>query len=558
MAVSRSDLRTLLLIGMGPDRTNQEERAAASADAVIRLEDVQRVTESALAYLDLDDLLRELLDRVTDILEADTAAVLLVEEGGRTLAARAAKGLEEEVERGFTVPVGRGFAGRVAFTREPVVIEDLDQAAIRPVNPLFYEKGVRSLLGVPLVVEGEVIGVLHVGSLTRREFHEGDIELLQLVANRVALSIERSRLMVQGQIAATLQRSLLPRQLPQVPGLRMAARYLPAADESAVGGDWYDVIELGNNSIGFVIGDVAGHGMAAATFMGQLRSAIRAYALDTDGPGAVITKLAEFSDRMDSRMATVVYATLNLSTWVVRFARAGHPYPLLLRADGSTEFLSDAGGPPLGAVGGQTYDEQAVTLLPGETLVLYTDGLIERRGSQLSEGEATLAEVASTAPDEPELMCQAITSRLTENLAIADDIAILTVQTVGLDELLEVEVPAEPSQLATARHLIRRWVEANRGTDDDCAAFAIAVSEACANSIEHAYGPRDGTVHVRASLVEGEAEVTIRDRGKWRPPRDNHRGKGIPMMKEFMDDVSVEPGENGTTVKLTRLLREGR
>ena len=543
---------------MGPDRTNQEERAAASADAVIRLEDVQRVTESALAYLDLDDLLRELLDRVTDILEADTAAVLLVEEGGRTLAARAAKGLEEEVERGFTVPVGRGFAGRVAFTREPVVIEDLDQAAIRPVNPLFREKGVRSLLGVPLVVEGEVIGVLHVGSLTRREFREGDIELLQLVANRVALSIERSRLMVQGQIAATLQRSLLPRQLPQVPGLRMAARYLPAADESAVGGDWYDVIELGNNSIGFVIGDVAGHGMAAATFMGQLRSAIRAYALDTDGPGAVITKLAEFSDRMDSRMATVVYATLNLSTWVVRFARAGHPYPLLLRADGSTEFLSDAGGPPLGAVGGQTYDEQAVTLLPGETLVLYTDGLIERRGSQLSEGEATLAEVASTAPDEPELMCQAITSRLTENLAIADDIAILTVQTVGLDELLEVEVPAEPSQLATARHLIRRWVEANQGTDDDCAAFAIAVSEACANSIEHAYGPRDGTVHVRASLVESEAEVTIRDRGKWRPPRGNNRGKGIPMMEEFMDDVSVEPGENGTTVKLTRRLREGR
>ena len=543
---------------MGPDRTNQEERAAAAADAVIRLEDVQRVTESALAYLDLDDLLRELLDRVTDILEADTAAVLLVEEGGRTLAARAAKGLEEEVERGFTVPVGRGFAGRVAFTREPVVIEDLDQAAIRPVNPLFREKGVRSLLGVPLVVEGEVIGVLHVGSLTRREFREGDIELLQLVANRVALSIERSRLMVQGQIAATLQRSLLPRQLPQVPGLRMAARYLPAADESAVGGDWYDVIELGNNSIGFVIGDVAGHGMAAATFMGQLRSAIRAYALDTDGPGAVITKLAEFSDRMDSRMATVVYATLNLSTWVVRFARAGHPYPLLLRADGSTEFLSDAGGPPLGAVGGQTYDEQAVTLLPGETLVLYTDGLIERRGSQLSEGEATLAEVASTAPDEPELMCQAITSRLTENLAIADDIAILTVQTVGLDELLEVEVPAEPSQLATARHLIRRWVEANQGSDDDCAAFAIAVSEACANSIEHAYGPRDGTVHVRASLVEGEAEVTIRDRGKWRPPRGNNRGKGIPMMEEFMDDVSVEPGENGTTVKLTRLLREGR
>ncbi len=426
---------------MTPDPTNQEGSAAAT-DEVIRLEDVQRVTESALAYLDLDDLLKELLDRVTDILDADTAAVLLVEEGGRTLAARAAKGLEEEVERGFRLPVGRGFAGRVAFTREPVVVDDLEASPIQPVNPLFREKGVRSLLGVPLVVEGEVIGVLHVGSLTKREFQESDIELLQLVADRVALSIERSRLMVQGQIAATLQRSLLPRKLPQVTGLRMAARYLPAADQSAVGGDWYDVIELNNPCVGFVIGDVAGHGMAAATFMGQLRSAIRAYALDTDGPAEVITKLAEFSDRMHSRMATVIYATLNLNTWEVRIARAGHPYPLLVRPEGKAEFISNGGGPPIGTVGGHVYDEQTLTLSAGETLVLYTDGLIERRGDRLSDGEAALIEVAAAAPDEPELKCQAITTRLTEDAAIADDIAILAVQTVGLNELLEVEVAA--------------------------------------------------------------------------------------------------------------------
>jgi len=545
---------------MTPDRINHEESAPVAADEneVIRVEDVQRVTESALAYLDLDDLLRELLDRLTDILDADTAAVLLVEEGGRTLAARAAKGLEDEVERGFKLPVGRGFAGRIAFTREPVVIEDLERSTVQPVNPLFREKGLRSLLGVPLLVEGEVIGVLHVGSLTQREFHDRDIELLQLVADRVALSIERSRLMVQGQIASTLQRSLLPRKLPQVPGLRMAGRYLPAADESAIGGDWYDVIELDGPCLGFVIGDVAGHGMAAATFMGQLRSAIRAYALDTPGPGEVMTKLGEFSDRMHSRMATVIYATLNLSTWEVRIARAGHPYPLLIRADGSTEFLSDASGPPIGTVGGQVYDEQAVTLSAGETLLLYTDGLIERRGHQITEGETALVEVAASAPDEPELKCQAITSRLTEDTAIADDIAILAVQTVGLHELLEVEVPAEPAQLATARHLIRRWVEANDGSDDDCAAFAIAVSEACANSIEHAYGPQDATIELRAALVDGVATVRIRDNGEWREPRGGNRGRGIPIMREFMDDVSIERSERGTTVHLRRRLREGR
>jgi serine phosphatase RsbU (regulator of sigma subunit)/anti-sigma regulatory factor (Ser/Thr protein kinase) len=542
---------------MTPDPTNQEGSAAAT-DEVIRLEDVQRVTESALAYLDLDDLLKELLDRVTDIVQADTAAVLLVEEEGRTLVARSAKGLEEEVERGFRLPVGRGFAGRVALTREPVVIEDLDESAIQPVNPLFAEKGVRSLLGVPLVVEGEVIGVLHVGTLTQREWHESDIELLQLVADRVALSIERSRLMIQGQIAETLQRSLLPRKLPQVPGLRMAARYLPAADESAVGGDWYDVLDLKNQCVGFAIGDVAGHGMAAATFMGQLRSAIRAYAIDSDGPGEVITKLAEFSDRMHSRMATVIYATLNLSTWEVRFARAGHPYPLLLRSDGRTEFLSDSGGPPLGIRAGKAYEEHALTLSPGETLLLYTDGLIERRGKQLSEGETALVEVAVSSPDEPELKCQAITSRLTQDIVIPDDIAVLVIQTVGLHGLLEVEVPAEPAQLATARHLIRRWVEANNGTDDDCAAFAIALTEACANSIEHAYGPVNATIDLHASLENGVATVTIRDHGEWRESRGGNRGRGIWIMREFMDDVSIERTAQGTTVNLHRRLREGR
>jgi anti-sigma regulatory factor (Ser/Thr protein kinase) len=338
----------------------------------------------------------------------------------------------------------------------------------------------------------------------------------------------------------------------------MAARYLPAALESAVGGDWYDVIELENQNIGLVIGDVAGHGMAAATFMGQLRSAIRAYALDSATPAEVLTKLANFSDRMHSRMATVVYATLNLNTWEARVARAGHPYPLLIRADGAAEFLSETGGPPLGTVSGQDYDEEVLTLAPGESLLLYTDGLIERRGRQLSEGEKALVEVATAAPDEPELKCQAITAQLTQGAEIADDIAVLVVETVGLDELLEVEVPAKPAQLMTARHLIRRWVEANEGTDDDCAAFAIAVSEACANSIEHAYGPGDATMHVRASLTDGEATVTIIDHGEWQEePRARNRGRGIPIMREFMDDVAIEPSAEGTTVHLRRRLREG-
>jgi serine phosphatase RsbU (regulator of sigma subunit)/anti-sigma regulatory factor (Ser/Thr protein kinase) len=524
-----------------------------SDEALDRLSDVQRVTEAGLAYLDLEDLLNELLSRVVEILEVDTSAILLIEDDGRTLAARAAKGLEEEVERGFRLPVGRGFAGRVAATRAPVAIPDLDHSPVTVVNPLMREKNVRSLLGVPLIVEGALIGVLHVGSLTQREFTDDDIQLLQLVADRVALSIERSRLVVQGRIAQTLQRSLLPRNLPQLPGLTMAARYLPATIEGSVGGDWYDVIELGHRRLGVSVGDVAGHGMSAATYMGQLRSAVRAYALEYERPSEVLRKLSVFAERERARMATVVYATISLATSEIDLARAGHPYPLLLRADGEATFLTEASGPPVG-IGGNSYDEQRVRLDPGDTLILYTDGLIERRGSQLAVGEEALVEAAREAPAEPELMCPAIIDRLTTSGEVQDDIAVLAIRSIGLGAKLEFEIPAVAEQLATARHLVRRWVMANDGDDDDCSAFAIAVSEACANSIEHAYGPRDESVSIRAELADGEATVRVGDKGEWRDPRGENRGRGIHVMREFMDDVSIDTGETGTTVELRRRL----
>ena len=531
--------------------------ATVAEEAIARLGDVQRVTESALAFLDLEDLLNELLVRVVEILRADTSAILLVEDDGRTLAARAAKGLEEEVERGFRLPIGRGFAGRVAATKQPVVIRDIDNSPLKPINPLFWEKSVRSLAGVPLIVEGEVIGVLHVGSLTPRDFTDADVQLLQLVADRVALSIERSRLAVQGRIAQTLQRSLLPRSLPQLPGLSMAARYLPASDEAAVGGDWYDVIELGHRRLALSIGDVAGHGMPAATYLGQLRSAVRAYALDEQSPSELMARLARFADRERSRMATMIYAVLNLDTWTVDFARAGHPYPLVVRSDGSATLMTDASGPPLGTGGEAVYNDQHIQLGSGDTLLLYTDGLIERRGSQLTDGESALVDAATAASEEPELKVREVIERLTEGAEIADDIAVLAVKAVGLHDLIEVEVPALPEQLATIRHLIRRWVTANGGGDDDCAAFAIAVTEACANSIEHAYGPEDAGITVKAEAEEGVVSVTVSDRGAWRESRGENRGRGIPLMKEFMDDVSIDRGGEGTTVMLRRKLRDG-
>jgi anti-sigma regulatory factor (Ser/Thr protein kinase)/putative methionine-R-sulfoxide reductase with GAF domain len=534
------------------DPRTQEE---STEEAVARLEDVQRVTESALAYLNLEELLTELLERVVEILRVDTAAILLVEDDGRTLAARAAKGLEEEVERGFRLPIGRGFAGRIAATREPVVIDDLDRSPVEVVNPLFQEKGIRSLLGVPLVIEGALIGILHVGSLTLREFRDSDADLLQLVGDRVALAIERSRLAVQDRVARTLQRSLLPRALPLRPGLRLAASYLPAARETVVGGDWYDVLELAPRCLGLAIGDVAGHGMAAATSMGQLRSALRAYAFDVRDPGEVLTKLGRFADREPSPMATMVYATLDLETWEFAFARAGHPYPLLVGHDRKASYLMEASGPPLGSGNGAEYESVRVILEPGERVVLYTDGLIERRGAGLSEGEAALAEAAESAPDDPELACGAIIARLTEGDEIADDVAMLVVQSIGLEGDLQFAMPARADQLVALRQLLRNWLSGNGATEDDRDAFAIAATEACANAIRHAHVPGDAEVEVRATLEAGTATVTIRDSGGWREPREEHRGWGIPVMRAFMDDVQIEAENDGTTVVLRRRLR---
>ena len=160
-----------------------------------QLESLQRVTDAALAYLSEDELLTALLDRITEILRSDTAAILLLEPGGEMLHARAAKGLEEEVEQGTPPARGRGFAGRIVAERRAIAIPDVDHADV--LNPILREKGIRSLLGVPLLVEGRALGVLHVGSLTPREFTAEDQELLQLAADRAAIAIDHAHLFAQ-------------------------------------------------------------------------------------------------------------------------------------------------------------------------------------------------------------------------------------------------------------------------------------------------------------------------------------------------------------------------
>ena len=221
-------------LGAGQVALELDDSITAPAE---QLRDLVRMSDPALSELEFDRLLDELLVRVKGLLGVDTAAILLYDHPTNELVARAAKGIEEEVEQGVRIPVGRGFAGRIAKERVAIFIADVDHADI--MNPILRQKGIRSLIGVPLIVEGDLIGVLHVGSLVPRTFDLRDLSVLELAAARAAPAIERGRLLLalerEHRNAVMMQRSLLPGKLGRIAGVTLSARYLPARDE--VGGD---------------------------------------------------------------------------------------------------------------------------------------------------------------------------------------------------------------------------------------------------------------------------------------------------------------------------------
>src|SRR5205085_7966948 len=193
---------------------SDETRDASTADELLRR--IESVTDIALAHLGVEDLLVELLERVQGLLDVDTAAVLLLDPSGEYLVATAAKGIEAEVRQGVRIPLGRGFAGRIAADKQPVLLEHVDHTNV--LNPILRERGIRSLLGVPLLSSGEVIGVLHVGTLGARRLTEDEVRLLQIVADRVGFAIQSRRVAIERAAATVLQRSVLPARLPAVAG----------------------------------------------------------------------------------------------------------------------------------------------------------------------------------------------------------------------------------------------------------------------------------------------------------------------------------------------------
>ena len=535
----------------------REQSARAEAEALAgTVSRLDRLTEAALADQSLEELLDELLAHVSALLDTDTAAILLLDEERQVLEVKAERGLYGSADVRFTVPVGVGFAGSIVSEHRSIAIDDVTEAGV--LSPILRQ-GVRSLLGVPLPADDRVIGVMHVGTIRPRKFSAEDTFVLQLAAERAGRAIERARRFQQEhETAVTLQRSLLPDRLPDVTGLALAARYLPGAAGTEVGGDWYDVIPLADGRVGIVMGDVVGRGIPAASLMGQLRNGLRAYAIEGHSPAAVLERLDRLVQSLTpGRMATLLYMVLEPDGRSAVVGNAGHLPPLIAEPGTEPRLLEGMRGVPLGVLPYASFEDMRVRLGPGSTLVLYTDGLVEERGVSI---EARLGDLrrAATAPFEgPNELCERLLGELLPEGPGIDDVAVLALTTAPVStDRLAITLPAEPEALITARRGLRNWL-AEVGVEPDVVYdITLAAGEACTNAIEHAYAPGEASFDVEATRGERDVRVTVRDYGSWREPRGQNRGRGLKLMETLMDDVNVRREETGTTVELRRVLTE--
>lgn len=365
---------------------------------------------------------------------------------------------------------------------------------------------------------------------------------------------ERARAEAEA-IAGTLQQHLLPDRLPEVPALSMAARYRPGERLAQVGGDWYDAIVLSPEHVGLVIGDVVGHGVRAATLMGELRAALRAYAIEEPyAPGVVLTRLNALVTRTQGpgMVATLLYVVIDLDDRVARFASAGHLPVLLKGVDGTTHFLERPALPPLGVVQHTVFESWDVELRAGDTVLLYTDGLIERRDESIDAGLGRLRETFTRAPRDIQELCSQLLAEVPGGPILQDDVALLAVRLAEERALrLELELPAEPGSVATARHQLERWLTETGDGRDDVLALKLALSEACSNAVEHAYGPGCGyTVRLSAWRSAGGVTIEVSDCGRWRAPRGSQRGLGLGIIEELVDVLELERTSAGTTVRM--------
>ena len=384
---------------------------------------IEAVTDTALAHVDTTEgLLRELLGRIRELFDADTAVVLMRDLDAGALVPTASVGLDNEPRMDVRVPVGEGFAGAIAAQKRAIALDQVDETTV--VNPELLRQGLKSLLGVPMLAEGHVVGVLHIGSLTQRRFSDDDVHVLQVAADRIALATQATLNRTERAAATALQRSLMPSEVPAVAGLDLSVRYIPGSD-AGVGGDWYDLFTLPSGLLGVVIGDVVGSGLRAAVIMGRLRSALRAYALENSDPAVVLDMLdRKVSHFEPNAMATVSYAVFDPVTETLDVSLAGHPPPVYACLDQPAVLLDAEPDLPVGThLSARKRRSWRLEVKPGTVMCFYTDGLVERRDTSVDKGLRRLCGAVHTTVSAEAACADILDALLTGNKPI-DDIAV--------------------------------------------------------------------------------------------------------------------------------------
>lgn len=531
------DDRVIEWVGTSTDVTAQrrsEERLRRETRTVQTLSKnfalLANVSESLSTSLDTRQIADKLVTLVTEDL-CDWACVHLVNEA-REMELCALRHRDPETKAKLNEIIGAfpvspqdpNGPGKVLRTGKPEVlpaITDEIRAAIAQTPEhleTLHQLPLHSALVMPLAARGHVLGTLSLIRERDERFAHTEYGLAEEISRRAGMALDNASLYERERLAAiTLQRSLLPRALPSLPGALCAARYVPGAAGTEVGGDWYDVIPLSADTAVYVVGDVMGRGIAAAAIMGQLRSAVRAYSLDEHSPAEIIQRVDRMVNTLDDPpITTCVVARYNGTTRELQIATAGHLPPVLVHRGGAAEVISLDPGLPLG-VGGAVFSETAMTLDVGASLLLFTDGLVENPEQAVDEGLARLTEAATNAVREGstvEQIADAVLKRMRRDDEQDDDdtaLLILSITEPGAEatamQLEEAfEFPARRSAPKEARERVAEvlvaW-ELNEVLDT----ASLLVSELVTNAVRHARS----SVRVTLSLESGRVRTGVWD-----------------------------------------------
>lgn len=536
------------------ERANLFESERQLAERAIQLQEVASAFAAATSTTEVADVM---VGAGARLLQARSVQVGVVDADGRQRVLRHS-GSPDPLDPTRCIELGIAWPGDDAIaTRGVVRIRDLDEGRVRYPDAIDDDAPALVWMTVPLLNESGAIGFVHLSFEP-----PGPSEELQgaiaTMAAQASQAMDRARLFGQEQeVSSVLQRSLLPQEMTQTPGFAVAARYQPGAEHLEVGGDWYEVIALGPHRLAIAIGDVVGRGLDAAAAMGQLRSALRALALQKLGPAAVLDGLEAFAERTpNASMSTVIYGELDAETGEFRFCAAGHPPPLL-EVGGKVQILED-GRSPLLAAGATGVRAQASVHFPvGATLALYTDGLVERRGELIDRGIQRLSRaLAATAPLDLESRLDDIVLRMLDGTEQDDDVALLCVCRSALDaDRFSTILESDPAELSGLRAELGGWLRERPFDESEIEPIILATNEAVANAIEHGHRGQH-RVGVEAWTSHESLTVEVRDRGSWRDePSEPDRGHGLLLIRACMDTITVERSSEGTTVRMQRAMR---